>query len=248
MIKFKSLAVAFLLSTLCFVLIGCNTSEASDTNTNEQESSKQIVNLAFINLEYIDDPTNTSLVALEEHTVYEELTGDGKYLKVVNMLKQGSEIADNYMRVRFFIHPSEISLDDSAVSENSEEEVAGATPVVEEQTEDEDEGLEEAQDSNSEMMEIYSSYKDTFDVTSVEVDGNKATVNFDSKELSGNAIEETLLVSQIAQTLIRTFEEIEIVYFTIDSKQVNTLMGNVNVEQGISDSLLTTETDLEKRE
>ncbi len=259
-IKIKKIAVAVLLSIALILIVSCDDSESSSAViNNEEETPKQIVSLAFVNIDYINDPTNINIVALEEHTVYEELTGDNRYINVLDLLKQNTIISENYTPVKYYIEPSQLMEDSGDLDENQDEydTLTGATSLVGEGNNDEsgsDEQTDESEqdvDSNnnaSGVSQVYTSYNKEINILNVGVEGNKAIVNFSSEGLVGNAMQETLLVSQVAQTLIRTFEEIEIVFFMVDSKEVNTLMGNVNVEKGISDSLLTTESDLEKRE
>lgn len=54
---------------------------------------------------------------------------------------------------------------------------------------------------------------------------------------SGGSLEETVFISQIVETLINSFDEIERVQFLVDGKEVETLMGHCDTTEPFTESL-----------
>ncbi len=63
----------------------------------------------------------------------------------------------------------------------------------------------------------------------VSVDGGIATVDLAGATLNGGSLEETYVISQIVESLIASFEEIDSVQFLVDGKKAETLMGHFDV-------------------
>ena len=72
---------------------------------------------------------------------------------------------------------------------------------------------------------------DRVQFNSVEVSGNTAFVDIKGAGLSGSSLEEGLLISQIVNSLIGSFEEVERVQFLVDGETTDTLMGHYDASQ-----------------
>ena len=57
-------------------------------------------------------------------------------------------------------------------------------------------------------------------------------------ELSGSETVEKMLISQIVNTLIKSFDEIQAVSFTVDGDEAETLMGHVDITRSFSVPIL----------
>jgi len=60
----------------------------------------------------------------------------------------------------------------------------------------------------------------------VSVDEGIATVDLAGDKLNGGSLEESYLISQIVESLIASFEEIDSVQFLVDGEKVESLMGH----------------------
>ena len=78
-------------------------------------------------------------------------------------------------------------------------------------------------------------------IDEVTVKDGLAIVDFNEEEMNGGSTEELYLIEQVVRTLIKSFDEIERVRFTVDEREVETLMGHMaaNCTYG----LLTVEED-----
>lgn len=65
----------------------------------------------------------------------------------------------------------------------------------------------------------------------VSVEDNTAYVDFNSIGLSGGSLSESFLISQIVETLINSFEEVEQVQFLVNGEIVESLMGHFDATQ-----------------
>lgn len=89
-----------------------------------------------------------------------------------------------------------------------------------------------------EVEGVATAFKKEFKVNNVTESEGIATVDFSSRNLSGDELAERLLISQIVNTLVKSFEEIESVVFTVDGEIAETLMGYVDITQSFSGPLL----------
>lgn len=71
---------------------------------------------------------------------------------------------------------------------------------------------------------------DQIEFNQVYLDGDTAYVDFSSDGLSGGSLEETFLISQIVNTLVNSFTEVNQVQFLVDGEVPETLMGHVGAE------------------
>lgn len=73
----------------------------------------------------------------------------------------------------------------------------------------------------------------------VSVDEGIATVDLAGATLNGSSLEESYLISQIVESLIASFEEINSVQFLVDGEKAESLMGHFDVSnpftKGITD-------------
>ena len=63
----------------------------------------------------------------------------------------------------------------------------------------------------------------------VSVDGGVATVDLSGATLNGGSLEESYVISQIVESLIASFEEIDSVQFLVDGEKAESLMGHFDV-------------------
>lgn len=71
--------------------------------------------------------------------------------------------------------------------------------------------------------------KDKIVFNEVNVDGGIATVDLAGATLNGGSLEESYVISQIVESLISSFEEIDSVQFLVDGKKAESLMGHFDV-------------------
>lgn len=64
-------------------------------------------------------------------------------------------------------------------------------------------------------------------VHGVTVSDGLAVVDFDSNMMYGGSMEESFLIEQVVRTLIKSFDDVERVAFTVDGKEVDSLMGHL---------------------
>lgn len=64
-------------------------------------------------------------------------------------------------------------------------------------------------------------------IDEVTVKDGLAIVDFNEEEMNGGSTEELYLIEQVVRTLIKSFDEIEKVRFTVDEREVETLMGHM---------------------
>ena len=64
-----------------------------------------------------------------------------------------------------------------------------------------------------------------------------ATVDFDGEDFSGSSTQETMLISQIVETLTKSFDTIKGVDFTVNGEKVKTLLGHVDASTIFTQSL-----------
>lgn len=64
-------------------------------------------------------------------------------------------------------------------------------------------------------------------VDGVSVQDGLAVVDFNEDAMHGGSLEETYLIEQVVRTLIKSYEEIDRVRFTVDGQTVDTLMGHL---------------------
>ena len=64
-------------------------------------------------------------------------------------------------------------------------------------------------------------------VHGVTVSDGLAVVDFDSNMMYGGSMEETFLIEQVVRTLIKSFDDVERVAFTVDGEEVDSLMGHL---------------------
>ena len=85
---------------------------------------------------------------------------------------------------------------------------------------------------------LTTAFKKDFRVNNVTEDNGTAVVDFSSKNLSGSETVEKMLISQIVNTLIKSFDEIQAVSFTVDGDEAETLMGHVDITRSFSVPIL----------
>lgn len=80
-----------------------------------------------------------------------------------------------------------------------------------------------------ESEEAATAFKNEFRINNVtESDGN-VVVDFSSRRLAGTEAEERMLIAQVVGTLMRSFDEVRSVSFTVDGEAAETLMGHVDI-------------------
>ena len=85
---------------------------------------------------------------------------------------------------------------------------------------------------------LTTAFKKDFRVNNVTEDNGTAVVDFSSKNLSGSETVEKMLISQIVNTLIKSFDEIQAVSFTVDGDEAETLMSHVDITRSFSVPIL----------
>lgn len=72
-------------------------------------------------------------------------------------------------------------------------------------------------------------FRDDYTVINVTEEDGDVVVDFSSRNLEGSPQDEMLLISQIVETLMGSFDEIDSVAFTVDGEEAETLMGHVDI-------------------
>jgi germination protein M len=73
----------------------------------------------------------------------------------------------------------------------------------------------------------------------VSVEGDTAYVDLDSSGLNGGSLSETFFISQIVDTLTKSFDEIKQVQFLVNGETVESLMGHLDAAQPFTKDLFT---------
>lgn len=73
----------------------------------------------------------------------------------------------------------------------------------------------------------------------VYLNGNTAIVDLSSEGLNGGSLEETFLISQIVNTLMQSFVEVQQVQFYVDGKPAESLMGHFDATNPFTKDLFT---------
>lgn len=77
-------------------------------------------------------------------------------------------------------------------------------------------------------------FKDEYTIINVTEEGGEVVVDFSSRNLEGSYMDETLLISQITETLMQSFDEVDAVAFTVDGEEAETLMGHVDITESFT--------------
>ena len=78
---------------------------------------------------------------------------------------------------------------------------------------------------------VTTAFRDDYTIINVNEKKGDVIVDFSSRNLTGSAVEEQLLISQIVSTLMQSFEEVKSVSFTVDGEEAETLMGHVDITE-----------------
>ena len=70
--------------------------------------------------------------------------------------------------------------------------------------------------------------------TGVSVEEGIATVDLAGETLNGGSLEESYVISQIVESLIASFEEIDSVQFLVDGEKAESLMGHFDVSEPLT--------------
>lgn len=65
----------------------------------------------------------------------------------------------------------------------------------------------------------------------IYLEGSTVYVDFQGKNLSGGSLQETLLITQVVETLTDSFSEVKNVQLLIDGQEAETLMGHIDISQ-----------------
>ena len=78
---------------------------------------------------------------------------------------------------------------------------------------------------------------DKIAVSSVSVEGGTATVDLQSGAMNSGSMTEAYVISQIVESLLGSFEEIDQVQFLVDGEVVESLMGHFDVSQPFTEGI-----------
>lgn len=81
---------------------------------------------------------------------------------------------------------------------------------------------------------VATAFKDEYSVINVNEENGDVVVDFSSKDLTGSEVEERLLISQIVETLMQSYDEVKSVSFTVDGEEAETLMGHVDITESFT--------------
>jgi hypothetical protein len=86
-------------------------------------------------------------------------------------------------------------------------------------------------------VKLTTAFASNFNINDVTVSDGIATVDFDGEDFSGSSTQETMLISQIVETLTKSFDTIKGVDFTVNGEKVETLLGHVDASTIFTQSL-----------
>ena len=81
---------------------------------------------------------------------------------------------------------------------------------------------------------VATAFRDDYTVINVNEKKGDVIVDFSSRNLTGSAVEEQLLISQIVETLMQSYDEVKSVSFTVDGEEAETLMGHVDITESFT--------------
>lgn len=77
-------------------------------------------------------------------------------------------------------------------------------------------------------------FKDEYTIINLTEEGGEVVVDFSSRNLEGSSLDEKLLITQIIETLMQSFDEVDSVAFTVDGEEAETLMGHVDITESFT--------------
>lgn len=81
---------------------------------------------------------------------------------------------------------------------------------------------------------VATAFKDDYTILNVNETKGDVFVDFSSRNLTGSSLDESLLISQIVETLMQSFDEVKSVTFTVDGEEADTLMGHVDITESFT--------------
>ena len=81
---------------------------------------------------------------------------------------------------------------------------------------------------------VATAFRDDYTVINVNEKKGDVIVDFSSRNLTGSAVEEQLLISQIVETLMQSYDKVKSVSFTVDGEEAETLMGHVDITESFT--------------
>ncbi len=118
------------------------------------------------------------------------------------------------------------------LTENNLQEMTGSTEKPEPA-----ELLEMLKTVPEELGDAQTEVNDDYVINGITVEAGTATVDLSSENLYGGTLEEELLISQIVETLLHSYDDISLVKFRLDGEDAETLMGQVDVTEGFSEGI-----------
>lgn len=134
---------------------------------------------------------------------------------------EGEELKE-YPVTLYYVNPKYLETGDESIDPLVVKEA-----VLSVEKDDLEERYEEALDLLAEKEEGMDTMVGREMVDDVTVRDGVATVDFDGEEMSGGSMEEIYLIEQVVRTLIKSFDDVERVRFTVDEKEVDSLMGHL---------------------
>ena len=81
---------------------------------------------------------------------------------------------------------------------------------------------------------VATAFRDDYTVINVNEKKGDVIVDFSSRNLTGSAVEEQLLISQIVETLMQSYDKVKSVSFTVDGEEAEPLMGHVDITESFT--------------
>ncbi|MEG1315314.1 MAG: GerMN domain-containing protein [Anaerovoracaceae bacterium] len=85
---------------------------------------------------------------------------------------------------------------------------------------------------------LTTAYYDRYQINDIVVEDSLATVDFDGEYLTGSSLQESMLISQIVETLTKSFDQIMSVKFTVNGEEAETLFGHIDLTQEFGEKIL----------
>ena len=86
--------------------------------------------------------------------------------------------------------------------------------------------------------DLTTAFRKEFKINNITENEGTAIVDFSSRNLSGDELTEKLLISQIVSTLLKSFDEIQAVAFTVDGEPADTLMGCADISGNFTSPII----------
>ncbi|MDD2217370.1 MAG: GerMN domain-containing protein [Eubacteriales bacterium] len=99
---------------------------------------------------------------------------------------------------------------------------------------------EEYMPENFGNLKLKTTVSENIKFNDIYLEESTVYVDFKGENLSGGSLQETLVITQIVETLTDSFSEVKNVRLLIDGKEAETLMGHIDISQPFVEGIIST--------